>query len=146
MKATTLYQPYATAIMLGYKKIETRSWLTHYRGRIAIHSAARIPPWVREFIEKERMQGRCLQELPLGAIVGFVTLTDVRMTEEVADEISDLEKRYGDYTTGRWAWMLSDITPLKRSIPTKGARMIWEWAGVEPCSICGDTVGVCECI
>lgn len=41
MKALTIWQPWATAIAIGAKRIETRSWETHYRGPIAIHAAAR---------------------------------------------------------------------------------------------------------
>ena len=36
MKALSLYQPWATAIALGSKRIETRGWPTSYRGPLAI--------------------------------------------------------------------------------------------------------------
>lgn len=39
MKAITLWQPWASLVALGEKKIETRSWATNYRGPIAIHAA-----------------------------------------------------------------------------------------------------------
>lgn len=39
MKALTLWQPYASLIAIGDKKIETRSWHTKYRGPLAIHAA-----------------------------------------------------------------------------------------------------------
>lgn len=39
MKALTLTEPYASLVMIGAKKIETRSWYTNYRGPIAIHAA-----------------------------------------------------------------------------------------------------------
>lgn len=42
MKALTLWQPWASLVALGVKRIETRSWSTRYRGRIAIHAAADI--------------------------------------------------------------------------------------------------------
>uniref|UniRef100_A0A6M3J354 ASCH domain-containing protein n=1 Tax=viral metagenome TaxID=1070528 RepID=A0A6M3J354_9ZZZZ len=32
MKAISLWQPWASAMALGWKKIETRSWGTSYRG------------------------------------------------------------------------------------------------------------------
>lgn len=43
VKALTLHQPYASLVACGVKTIETRSWRTNYRGRIAIHAAAREP-------------------------------------------------------------------------------------------------------
>ena len=39
MKALTLTQPYATLIAIGEKRIETRSWKTSYRGKLALHAA-----------------------------------------------------------------------------------------------------------
>lgn len=39
MQALSLWQPWATLIAIGAKTIETRSWGTRYRGRIAIHAA-----------------------------------------------------------------------------------------------------------
>ena len=39
MKALSLWQPWASAITLGLKRIETRSWRTNYRGRLLIHAA-----------------------------------------------------------------------------------------------------------
>jgi hypothetical protein len=38
MKAITLYQPWATLVAMGKKRIETRSWSTNYRGPLAIHA------------------------------------------------------------------------------------------------------------
>lgn len=43
MKALTLWQPWASLVALGAKRIETRSWSTTYRGPLAIHAAARKP-------------------------------------------------------------------------------------------------------
>src|SRR5262245_18042005 len=44
----SLWQPWASLIAIGAKKIETRSWPTNYRGLVAIHAAKR-------FQEPERM-------------------------------------------------------------------------------------------
>jgi len=41
MKALSLWQPWASAIALGSKRIETRGWATSYRGPLAIHAAKR---------------------------------------------------------------------------------------------------------
>src|SRR5262245_34467015 len=42
MKALSLWQPHATLMTVGAKKIETRSWATDYRGLVAIHAAKRF--------------------------------------------------------------------------------------------------------
>ncbi len=127
MKAITLYQPWATAIFLRIKGPETRSWKTSYRGKLAIHAAKRMPKWAYEFARVEGALGRIPARLPLGVILGFVSLTDMRPTEEMIYEVSALERLYGDYSPGRWAWMYSDIEALEKPIPARGARGLWEW-------------------
>ena len=42
MKALSLWQPWASLIAAGVKKVETRHWPTAYRGPIAIHAAKRL--------------------------------------------------------------------------------------------------------
>lgn len=34
---------------------------------------------------------------------------------------------YGDYRSGRWAWLLDDNEPLGEPIPATGRQGIWEW-------------------
>ena len=130
MKALSLIQPWATAIMIGNKKIETRSWRTSYRGRIAIHAAKSFLKWAREFAETERALGRIpdslFPRLPFGMIIGFATIVGMRRTEDLEQEITALERLYGDYSSGRWGWILTDILPLPQPIPCKGALSLWE--------------------
>ena len=38
MKALTVLQPYAWAIVTGLKKIENRTWPTSHRGELLIHA------------------------------------------------------------------------------------------------------------
>lgn len=41
MRIISLWQPWASAISLGLKQFETRSWSTNYSGLLAIHAAKR---------------------------------------------------------------------------------------------------------
>jgi len=135
VKALTLTQPWASLVALGHKQIETRSWRTHYRGPLAIHAAQGFPPFAREFAAEEYAIGRLTERpphrspprLPRGALVAIVVLDDVRPTEEVALETTGLERRLGDFTSGRWAWLFD---PTKRfvldePIFCKGALGLW---------------------
>ncbi len=128
MKALSLTQPWASAILLGHKQIETRSWKTSYRGRIAIHASKRFPKYARDFAATERALERIPIRLPLGAIIGFATIKDVRPAGEVEKEISAIERLYGDYSPGRWAWILSEIETLPddKILPCKGSLGLWE--------------------
>lgn len=122
MKVLTLHQPYATAIALGHKRYETRSWWTSYRGPLAIHAAKGLPGYARDFAALEHQLGRMPGYLPLGAIVAVVRLGQIRPTEEVALEVEALERLYGDYTPGRFAWRLEDVRPLREPYPLRGRQ------------------------
>ena len=128
MKALSLIQPWAIAIMLGHKKIETRSWNTKFRGRIAIHASKGQPKYAKEFALSEFKLGFLPEDVPLGAIIGFATIIDTVRTESLSGQISEVERRYGDYSEGRWAWKLDDIVPLSEDklIWCKGALGLWE--------------------
>jgi activating signal cointegrator 1 len=34
---------------------------------------------------------------------------------------------YGDFTPGRYGWLLADIVPLPEPVPAKGKQGLWEW-------------------
>ncbi len=68
MKALTLCQPWASLVALGHKRIETRCWETKYRGTLAIHAAAALPPkWLGASRHQPaflRRTGRLLERAP----------------------------------------------------------------------------------
>jgi activating signal cointegrator 1 len=37
------------------------------------------------------------------------------------------ELSFGDYTPGRYAWILDRVQPLYHPIPVKGMQRLWEW-------------------
>lgn len=134
MKAISLHQPWAQAVVFDEKSIETRSWSTSYRGPLAIHATKRQPS-AAEIAElglglvawngsPETTAAR-RRSLPLGAIVGVVDLYDVCPVEEVRDLVTLAELRWGDYSDGRYAWMLYNARILPRPIPLKGQRRCW---------------------
>lgn len=84
MRAITLWQPWASLVAIGHKRIETRSWSTRYRGPILIHAAKRYPPvhsvpgfGIYNQTDGVRMlrssDGRWF-DLPLGAVVAVADL------------------------------------------------------------------------
>lgn len=42
--------------------------------------------------------------------------------------MSDQERAFGDYTPGRYAWLLANVQALETPIPAKGALSLWEWS------------------
>lgn len=125
MRALTLTQPWAEAVACGMKQWETRGWRTSYRGPLAIHAAVGFPRGAREFASVERALGRLPSRVPRGAIVAVAELVDIRPTEEVVLEIGAIERLYGDYSPGRYAWQLAAVRRLEEPIPCRGMLGLW---------------------
>jgi hypothetical protein len=156
MKAISLWQPWATAIALGAKRVETRSWPTAYRGPLLIHAAKRrnigeliqiSSTWywhaaLRPLNATMGAERKLWDVLPFGAIVAVCELVDCRPTSSFTgaeiDEVrhpdhEDLgsidawtECYMGDFTPGRWGWVLSGIQPLTEPIPHPGRQGLFD--------------------
>jgi len=124
VKAISLWQPWASAIALGHKRIETRHWATHYRGPIAIHAAKLWTREERAFAAELHAEGNMPTGLPLGAIVATATLYDCMRTEYLFNEmhISPLEQRLGNFARGRYGWLFRDIETFLTPVPFKGRQ------------------------
>lgn len=135
MKALTVTQPWATLIASGAKRIETRSWRTRYRGPLAIHAAATLPRWALRACFNELIASalgaasiRNLSDLPRGAVVAVAELVDCQPVDELPRRLLTAhERRFGDYTPGRYGWVLDDVRLLRRPVPARGALGLWEW-------------------
>lgn len=128
MKALSLWQPWASAMALGLKQIETRNWSTAYRGPLAIHAAKRWTADEREFHAIEHGRGHMPAELPLGAIVAIGVLVDCRRTEGLCPGITALESHWGNYDPKRFGWIFEDIEALPAPIPYKGLQGLFDVA------------------
>ena len=128
MKAISLWQPWASAIALGCKRIETRHWSTHYRGPIAIHAAKRWTGDERHFAELVASEYDVrLRTPPLGAIVATAKLTACRRSEDlIADGLTDMEEAFGNYGPQRFGWVFLDIVALPTPIPFSGHQGLFD--------------------
>ena len=126
MKALSLTQPWATLVATGRKKVETRSWSTNYRGLLYVHAAKGFPAYARRFAEEEVGIDGCPGAYPRGVIIARVRLVDIQRTEKVISKLSALEKHYGDYSPGRFAWFLEDAEKLLSPIPYRGSLGLFD--------------------
>ena len=153
MKALSLNQPWATLIAIGAKCIETRSWRTNYRGRLAIHAgrrwtreqqalayhsepfrtilaeAGKIPTQSGGHVIRKGRRRMVAEDLPRGCIIAVCNLVDcVRITPtfELPRERALCEPAFGDYRMWRFAWTLEAVEPLADPIPLKGRLGIFE--------------------
>ncbi|OPX87759.1 MAG: ASCH domain protein [Pelotomaculum sp. PtaB.Bin104] len=143
--ALTLWQPWASLVAVGAKKIETRSWSTSYRGPLAIHAAKTFTREARTLCLEESFQAMLYNaginsknKLPLrfGSILCICRLVDCVKVEQTDGLMAWLERGYvandyeysfGDYTPGRYAWILNDVRRLPEPIPAKGRQGLWYW-------------------
>jgi hypothetical protein len=135
IKVISLNQPWATLVVAGAKKWETRGWKTKHRGLLYIHSSTKFPDAYKALCLKwpfDKFIGD-FNMLPLGKIIGCVELKDIITTEKwlsTHDENNfddNREYHFGNYGPNRYAWEL--VNPVLFSIPTmaKGSLNVWEF-------------------
>jgi hypothetical protein len=178
-RALSLWQPWASLVALGHKRIETRSWSTRYRGPLVIHASKRCEAidlgdfTVEDDTPRSSPKQYLLRgpiswpyRLPMGAVVATCELIDVvpiigaaerieeawmphvaatvssgdlwhwkgpSATESLCtgrpswlhEDIND-QRPYGDFTPGRFAWLLADIRAVS-PIPATGHQGLWNW-------------------
>lgn len=133
VKAISLWQPWASLIAVGAKRIETRSWPAPpalIGERIAIHAAK-----TREHVQwcdelPFSLYTNNPDVLPYGAVIAIARLS--RCTQITTETAARLERSYphehafGDYTAGRYAWVLDDIKAFPEPIPFTGRQRIFD--------------------
>lgn len=136
MKAYTVYQPYAWATVIGLKHYETRPRRTNIRGRVAVHAAKEINKGDRVYMDIISSTGMvefadqvCRKRRPeeYGAIIGTVEIVDCVPVEEIMDKLTPLERALGDYSPGRFAWVLKNPFMFSAPIPASGQQGWWNW-------------------
>lgn len=135
VKAISLWQPWATLAAMGAKSIETRSWYTPYRGLLLIHAAKR---WTGDEVSvcgsepfRTLLKGlgfTALEQIPLGRMLGVVTLKDVCRTEagDIPYNLSEQEYALGDYSCNRFAWQLINPRPFPKPFLYRGRQGLFD--------------------
>jgi hypothetical protein len=140
MLAISLHQPWASMIAAGIKRFETRAYPPpksfEIGGWIAIHAAKkRIGDYgLRLWTRKHSLDP---DGVPYGAIVCVARITGayemgengrlvdaIYGSKNISGTIGD---EFGDYSAGRWAWLLEDVILPEKPIPERGRQKFWEW-------------------
>lgn len=123
MKAISLFEPYATAMALGLKENETRSWPTSHRGDLVICATKRaMDPWMRELCQRV---GIPLNAVAHGCAVCVVELYAVDRSDGFKAR-NPIEKALGDYTGGRFIWRTRNLRRLAKPVPVRGKQGLFE--------------------
>ena len=136
MKVISLWQPWASLIAVGAKSIETRSWPIAYRGPLAIHAAKSTEgkKYLDALTPLLPVGFPPYAELPFGAIVCVCRLAKCSRTDDITaawercPEHPSAEREYafGDYSPGRFGWLLKDVVALSEPIECSGRQGLWE--------------------
>ena len=130
MKALSLWQPWASLIAYGLKRVETRDWTKAHRGATAIHAAKVWGPTQREAWQefgddwaRELMDASMPTDPPLGCVVAVVDVRDVRlMTPAWIAEQTDMERAFGLWLPGRYGFVLDNVHRVDPPVPWKGGQ------------------------
>ncbi len=116
MKALTIRQLWAYAILHLGKDVENRSWRTHYRGPLLIHAASYHERQPREKLAENICRppsAETLANLPEGSIVGIA---------RVVGCVKNSESRWAQ--KGAWHRLIKNPRRM-RPIPCKGSLGLW---------------------
>ena len=136
-------QPWATLVAIGASVIETRDWPTKYRGPFAIHAAKGFPPDARALVRRQPFRDALAaagyataDALPRGAVVAVVelksllvcgptTLKEIRSRSK-RGELPAHEADFGDFSDGRYGFVLGDVRRVEPPVPARGMLGFWE--------------------
>lgn len=147
MKAISLTEPWASLVALGWKRCETRSWPTKYRGWLAIHAAKSIDLDMTELAVRRGWLPRAslatMATAPspptspgatrCGHVVAIAQLVHVQRVTGLfgpleLEDLGGVELELGDYAVGRHFWRLANVWRLGSPVPAKGKLQLWDWA------------------
>lgn len=126
IKALSIKQPWAHAIMSLGKDIENRDWLAKFRGTIAVHASKTMTGgdlrafnlFASEIVETVKLREimRLIDEkqIPFGAFLGTVEITDC------------VEESDSEWFCGKYGFVLENPRLLAEPVPCKGALGFWE--------------------
>jgi hypothetical protein len=140
MKCLSLIQPWATLLIGGKKRFETRSWQTSHRGPLLIHASKRMPDAARNLCLSEPFKSTLLAlgitnpaELPRGMILGTIILDDCLPSNNILEQLErtvdgQVEAAFGDFRPGRYAWRMTEPSHLVVPVVYSGHLGLFEVA------------------
>jgi hypothetical protein len=151
VKAFTIYQPWASLIMIGAKPFEFREWDYRKRERglvgqrIVIHAAARpikmdevedvlrrmddgesslVDDLARPLLERVRSAYRGMGIVEMSAGLGTAIIGEPRTVADLFGGKGHDSNRLNHHM---WGWPLTDVRPFPAPILCRGAQGFWSW-------------------
>jgi hypothetical protein len=112
LKAISIRQPWANAIMLG-KDVENRSRYFSHRGPLLIHASLKVQ---NAALTDRRILSLPINDLVFGHLIGVVTVLDC---------VRHSGSRWAD-PHAEWKLILSNPRPLLRPVPYRGQLSLFD--------------------
>jgi hypothetical protein len=125
MTALCIAQPWAFCIIEMGKNIENRSQNLKKRGTIAIYASRSLDNGRFEYCNEDLNVKVSAEDVPFGAIIGFVDIVDVITKKQVT-------KKTKKWFSGEYGYVLENPVFLKKPVPAKpknGVIKFWELKG-----------------
>jgi hypothetical protein len=127
MRALTIRQPWASAIVHGPKRVENRKRRPPQKAigqRFAIHAGAAVPS-LQLLLQVQELWPELPwpflpSQLDLGSVIGVATLEGV----VPASEAFFIPQHRG-WVTGPWCWMLEGVESIPEPVPCRGQLGLW---------------------
>lgn len=141
MKVISVWQPYASLAVNGFKFFETRGWpapRSIIGQTIGIASTKTITPYQREILQDPEFQTfyaetlieQTIEELPHGFLLGTAVVDSCELIDEdLMESVTKEELAFGWWEPGRYAWRLRYARAFPDPIPVQGKQGIWNWDG-----------------
>lgn len=147
-RALPVWQPWASLIVNGFKRVETRHWplpeklwgepigIHATKTRDHLHLLAESPFDAYFSVDDLEDLAQVSEQLPLGAIIGYVRFSRcAQMTEQTIaalEETKPDEHAFGDYRPGRYAWVIAESHRFEEPAPWKGQQGMFRVRRYEP--------------
>ena len=114
-RAITIRQPWAWAIVAGYKDVENRSRRTNFRGPLLVHAAVDLDPRGFEFLWENGLYKKLPSDLSRGGLIGMVDVVDCTRAYD------------SDWAfAGSWQWVLRRPREFKSVLRCRGHLGLFE--------------------
>lgn len=123
-RALTIDAWWAWAIAHGPKRVENRTWQTHYRGPLLIHAglttrrdqhAIDAIGQIAPGLLRTRPEAPSKVERLRGKVIAVANLVDCLPIAEIHDP----------WAFGPWCWVLEDVRPLATPLAVRGLQGLW---------------------
>lgn len=133
VRALTIHQVWASLILWGVKRFETRHWSPYNMIKnelLLIHAGKKFGPEERANCQKEPFRSVLMQrgianpqkQLAFGAALCIAKLLRVYKAEDVRDSLSPMERAFGNFGNKRFAWELEIVHVFEKPIPMAGEQ------------------------